>query len=72
VTEPFLVEQGLQKAQTATAILYGTSFSNLKAETVYEALAGDERLVVVERETVLGTQFARLAASHGLAKSNCT
>ncbi|GHJ85212.1 hypothetical protein NliqN6_1614 [Naganishia liquefaciens] len=63
-------EQGLAKAQTATAILYGSNFSDLEAETVYQALHGDDRLVIVEKQTVMGTPFARLAASHGLAKSN--
>lgn len=65
------VEQGLEKANTATAVLYGTSFGDLKAETVLQALQGDERLVLVDKAEVLGKPFARLAASYGLAKSNC-
>jgi hypothetical protein len=64
-------EEGIHQAETATTILYGTDFNDLKAEQVYRALYGDRRLVLVDKSTVIGAPFARLAASHGLAKSNC-
>ncbi|KAI5451869.1 tyrosyl-tRNA synthetase [Naganishia albida] len=62
--------QGLEKAHTATAILYGTSFNDLEAESVLHALQGDDRLVLVDKSAVIGKPFARLASSYGLAKSN--
>lgn len=66
-----VVEQGLEKAHTATAILYGTSFNDLEAESVLHALQGDDRLVLVDKSAVIGKPFARLASSYGLTKSNC-
>ncbi|KAJ9125674.1 hypothetical protein QFC22_000636 [Naganishia vaughanmartiniae] len=63
-------EEGIQRAETATAILYGTDFNELQAEQVFKALHGDRRLILVDKSTVIGVPFARLGATHGLAKSN--
>ncbi|KAJ9109336.1 hypothetical protein QFC21_000665 [Naganishia friedmannii] len=63
-------QEGIERAETATAILYGIDFDKLNAEQVYKALHGDQRLRLVEKSAVIGVPFARLAATHGLAKSN--
>lgn len=62
----------MHKAQIGTRLLYESDYAAVRTEDVLLALDGDPRLKRCARAELLGTPAVKLAAAHGLAKSNGT
>lgn len=64
-------EEGLEAAQIATQVLFGTAYSALTADQIIKSLTGDSRLVFCSEEEMFRTPLANLVANHGLVSSKC-
>lgn len=63
-------EEAVRRGRIATRILFETSFSDLSAKDVIDALNGDPRLIHCNREDIIEQSVWKLAAKFGLVKSN--
>ncbi|PAV19006.1 tyrosine-trna ligase [Pyrrhoderma noxium] len=63
-------KEAVRRGQIATRVLFETSFSDLSAKDIVDALEGDPRLVRCSREDIIEQPIWKLAANFGLVKSN--
>jgi tyrosyl-tRNA synthetase len=65
-------EDGLEAARVATNVLFGTDYSDLRAQDIVKSLANDPRLVFCTEDQLLGITLPNLAANFGLTSSKCS
>ncbi|KAH9485414.1 Tyrosine--tRNA ligase, mitochondrial [Psilocybe cubensis] len=70
VTEMVHSKSGVARANLMTTLLFGSDYSELKAEDVTTSLGNDPRLVRVAKSDILSMPIPKLAAKYGLVASN--
>jgi tyrosyl-tRNA synthetase len=62
---------GLQRAEIATKVLFGTSLKEVRAKDLLNAFEQDSRLVRLSRQQVLGLRLDKFAHLAGACQSRC-
>lgn len=62
-------EEGLNSARVATAVLFGTEYSSLRADQIIKSLSNDRRLVLCTEDEMFKESLPNLAAIHKLLPS---
>ncbi|KAF8906509.1 hypothetical protein CPB84DRAFT_1822811 [Gymnopilus junonius] len=70
VTEMVHLKIGVTQATVMTKLLFGSDYTDLKAQDVVSSFSRDPRLVKTTMEYILNCPVTKLAAKHGLVTSN--
>jgi len=70
LTEMVHLKQGVKQAEIMTKLMFGSHYSDLKADDVVSSFLRDPCFVMTSIENIIGMPVTKLAARHGLVSSN--